>query len=53
MLRRWLSNETGSTTPEWAFIVSILVLAAVGGMIMTRQVQQIEEQSPTEQLVDR
>ncbi len=36
MLRRFLMNESGSTSPEWAFLVTILVLGAITGIIASR-----------------
>jgi hypothetical protein len=36
MLRRLWMDESGSATPEWAFLVTILVLGAITGIIASR-----------------
>jgi hypothetical protein len=36
MLRRFWRNESGSASPEWAFLVTILVLGAITGIIASK-----------------
>ena len=36
MAKLW-QDESGVTSPEWAFIVTILVLGAVTGLVASRQ----------------
>jgi hypothetical protein len=38
MLRRLWTNESGSATPEWAFLVTILVLGAITGIIASKPI---------------
>ncbi|MFO0880884.1 MAG: hypothetical protein U0840_26445 [Gemmataceae bacterium] len=45
MFRTLWKNEAGSSSPEWALVVSILVLAAVCGIFLSQSSAQLEEQA--------
>ena len=39
-------EESGSASPEWAFVATILVLGAITGLIASRHHQPPQEEPP-------
>lgn len=45
LMKLW-RDESGVASPEWAFIVTILVLGAVTGIVASRQAQVQAHEEP-------
>ena len=46
LLKRFLGDEAGTASAEWAFVATILVLGAVTGLVMSRQVPPMSSDVP-------
>jgi hypothetical protein len=46
MLKRLWTDVRGSASAEWAFIAAILVLGAITGLAITKQLAPTDEEPP-------
>jgi hypothetical protein len=53
LFRHLWCDETGSASPMWAFIATILVLGAITGMVASQQAGQSDHDDPAAMMQSR